>query len=101
MASSACFARFEIVAGALQFRSFSMLKYPMFGGRPPFKLIWRRRLVSPVAKGCEPGQVRKEAAAASESGAGVRLAGAVSSTTRSRQSMLRTAMVYLSSVRNP
>ena len=35
MASSACFARFEIVAGALQFRSFSMLKYPMFGGATP------------------------------------------------------------------
>ena len=40
--------------------------------------IWRRQSVSPVAKGCEPGQVRKEAAVASESGAGVGQAGAVS-----------------------
>ena len=40
-----------------------------YGGRQP---------VSPVAKGCEPGQVRKEAAVASESGAGVGQAGAVS-----------------------
>ena len=40
--------------------------------------IWRRQSVSPVAKGCELGQVRKEAAVASESGAGVGLAGAVS-----------------------
>ena len=40
--------------------------------------IWRRQSVSPVAKGCELGQVRKEAAVASESGAGVGQAGAVS-----------------------
>jgi len=31
-----------------------------------------------VARGCEPGQVRKEAAVASKSGAGVGRAGAVS-----------------------
>ena len=99
MASSACFARFEIVAGALQFRSFSMLKYPMFGGRPPFKLIWRRRLVSPVAKGCEPGQVRKEAAAASESGAGVRLAGAVSKQMRGNHQASGTRMRFYFSIK--
>jgi len=40
--------------------------------------MWRRRLVFPVATGCEPGQVRKEAAAAAPSGAGIGLAGAVS-----------------------
>jgi len=40
--------------------------------------IWRRQSASPVAKGCEPGQIRKEAAVASESGAGVGQAGAVS-----------------------
>jgi len=41
--------------------------------------VWRRQSVSPVARGCEPGQVRKEAAVASKSGAGVGQAGAVSS----------------------
>ena len=41
--------------------------------------MWRRRLVFPVTTGCEPGQVRKEAAAAIHSGAGVGLAGAASS----------------------
>ena len=40
--------------------------------------MWRRRLVFPVATGCEPGQVRKEAAAAAPSGVGIGLAGAVS-----------------------
>ena len=40
--------------------------------------VWRRRLVYPVATGCEPGQVRKEAAAAAPSGVGIGLAGAVS-----------------------
>ena len=40
--------------------------------------VWRRQSVSPVARGCEPGQVRKEAAVASKSGAGVGRAGAVS-----------------------
>jgi len=40
--------------------------------------IWRRRLVFPAAIGCEPGQVRKEAAAAAMSGAGVGLVGAAS-----------------------
>lgn len=49
--------------------------FPAYCGKP----LWRRQSVSPVARGCEPGQVRKEAAAASESGAGVRRAGAVSS----------------------
>ena len=40
--------------------------------------MWRRRLVFPVTIGCESGQVRKEAAAAASSGAGIGLAGAVS-----------------------
>ena len=42
-------------------------------------VFWRRQSVSLVAINCEPGQVRKEAAAAIHSGAGVGLAGAVSS----------------------
>ena len=44
--------------------------------------VWRRQSASPVARGCEPGQVRKEAAVASKSGAGVGQAGAVSSVPR-------------------
>ena len=40
--------------------------------------MWRRRSVFPVAIGCEPGQIRKEAAAAAQSGVGIGLAGAVS-----------------------
>ena len=42
-------------------------------------VFWRRQSVSLVAINCEPGQVRKEAAAAIHSGAGVGLAGAASS----------------------
>ena len=42
-------------------------------------VFWRRQSVSLVAINCEPGQVRKEAAAAIDSSAGVGLAGAVSS----------------------
>ena len=42
-------------------------------------VFWRWQSVSLVAINCEPGQVRKEAAAAIHSGAGVGPAGAVSS----------------------
>ena len=41
-------------------------------------VFWRRQSVSLVAINCEPGQVRKEAAAAAPSSVGIRLAGAVS-----------------------
>jgi len=41
------------------------------------QVLWWRP-VSPVTIGCEPGQVRKEAAAASDSGAGIGLVAAAS-----------------------
>jgi len=48
-------------------------------GRDAFKLksrcLWRGQPAPSATSGCEPGQVRKEAAVATKTGAGVRLAG--------------------------
>lgn len=41
-------------------------------------VFWRRQSVSLVAINCEPGQVRKEAAAATRSSARIRLVGVAS-----------------------